>query len=146
MINQTENDLKQNNRIHQYFGKWPFYRIFGMQEFASVLFSIGNLIVHYRGFIILRSSMSNRYYMKPFYLVNSLLNMNCWVWSTIFHARDTPRTERMDYFSVFDFPPYNLLIDAHSLWHLSTIPLVSLWYRFLLQDGRYEALRRKQLL
>lgn len=34
----------------QYFGKWPFIRVFGMQEVASVLFSILNLCAHVYGF------------------------------------------------------------------------------------------------
>lgn len=27
---------------------------------------------------------------------------------------------------IYDFPPYKRHIDAHSLWHASTIPLMSL--------------------
>lgn len=30
---------------------------------------------------------------------------------------------------LFDFPPWMLFIDAHSLWHLFTIYPISLWYR-----------------
>jgi len=30
----------------KYHGKWPFLRVLGMQEVASVLFSIANLVVH----------------------------------------------------------------------------------------------------
>ena len=41
----------------------------------------------------------------PFHIYNFLLFfkvcLNCWVWSTVFHARDTPFTEMMDYFSAF---------------------------------------------
>ena len=31
---------------------------------------------------------------------------------------------------VFDFPPYLYLFDAHSLWHLATVPLGFMWYHF----------------
>jgi hypothetical protein len=41
-------------------------------------------------------------------------------------------------FTVFDFPPLGRVLDAHSLWHLSTIPLTILVYRFLMQDMYYE--------
>jgi post-GPI attachment to proteins factor 3 len=30
----------------KYYGKWPFRRVAGMQEFFSVLFSLGNLVAH----------------------------------------------------------------------------------------------------
>lgn len=36
---------------------------------------------------------------------------------------------------IFDFPPWKRIIDAHSLWHLATVPIVGFWYRFLLQDA-----------
>jgi len=37
---------------------------------------------------------------------------------------------------IFDFPPWWRVIDAHSLWHLSTVPLIFWWYRFLVEDAR----------
>ena len=36
---------------------------------------------------------------------------------------------------VFDFPPWWRIIDAHSLWHLSTVPIIIVWYRFLIDDS-----------
>lgn len=39
---------------------------------------------------------------------------------------------------LFDFPPWRRVIDAHSLWHLATAPVVALWYRFLIQDSLEE--------
>lgn len=174
-------------------------------------------------------------------LVFSLIGINAWIWSTVFHARDLPITEKLDYFSagllilyslyfallrlfhirntavirfltvifslmylahvsylsfglfdygynmaasvvvgsaqlllwvgwsvlqytvykdkrsyaylaalsvagtgaamaleLFDFPPLWRVLDAHSLWHFSTIPLMALWYRFVFLDTRHE--------
>lgn len=34
-----------------------------------------------------------------------------------------------------DFSPWLRIIDAHSLWHLSTAPLGWAWYRFLVLDA-----------
>ncbi|KAG8811283.1 hypothetical protein FRC19_004006 [Serendipita sp. 401] len=196
--------------------------------------------------------------MKPFYYGFTLVNINLWIWSSVFHTRDKPWTEKMDYFSaglgsmyglwytvvrlyhlylqprllvhntpsrrrllapwtslcillylahvtylcllprfdygwnmkvnliigmlynflwisyslpsppfqrfwrvpnvirpsfvlypamiaismicavsleIFDFPPWWRIIDAHSLWHLATVPIVWNWYRFLLTDS-----------
>lgn len=36
---------------------------------------------------------------------------------------------------LLDFPPWRRIIDAHSLWHLSTVPIVVFWYKFLIQDA-----------
>ncbi|GAA5969132.1 hypothetical protein JCM8115_007124 [Rhodotorula mucilaginosa] len=43
---------------------------------------------------------------------------------------------------LLDFPPIGFgtglrLLDAHALWHLSTIPVVWMWYRFLIKDVRW---------
>ncbi|KAI9312621.1 Per1-like protein [Dichotomocladium elegans] len=235
----TARALQDGTAVYQYYGKWPFTRLWGIQEPASVLASIGNGLVHYHYYQILRREIPNVYYMKPFMLVFSLIGMNAWVWSTVFHARDTPLTEKLDYFSaglfilyslyyavirlfhiknravirlltvtiaglflahvsylsfykfdygynmlasvivgslqlvawvgwavwqylqrdngtrkryaylvivsvvgtaaamsleLFDFAPWWQVFDAHSLWHFSTIPLMVLWYRFILLD------------
>jgi hypothetical protein len=37
-------------------------------------------------------------------------------------------------FEVLDCPPLAQLLDAHSMWHLSTIPLTFLFYRFIIVD------------
>ena len=36
---------------------------------------------------------------------------------------------------LFDFPPWMDVIDAHALWHLSTVPITKFWYDFLVEDA-----------
>ena len=38
---------------------------------------------------------------------------------------------------VLDFPPICGLLDAHSLWHLCTVPLIYLWYSFVFADAKF---------
>lgn len=43
---------------------------------------------------------------------------------------------------LLDFAPVGFgtglrLLDAHALWHLSTVPVVIVWYRFLIKDVRW---------
>ncbi|TDL20227.1 Per1-like protein [Rickenella mellea] len=256
--------------IQQYHGKWPFWRFIGMQEPASVLFSLLNLWAHVRGLKLIRRKIPASHPMVPFYVWWSVVNMNAWIWSAVFHTRDKQITEKLDYFSaglailyglymavvrlfflypnldgkrltaashyapssparrpilriwsiicilayiahisylafpprfdytynivfnlaiglahnflwllyalpssltifrrfpshavgrtyrpafaskaalfvilttaattleLFDFPPWRRTIDAHSLWHLSTAPIVQLWYKFMVQDA-----------
>lgn len=267
-------------RVQQFYGKWPFWRLAGMQEPASVLFSLMNLATHVAGMRKILRNVPQSFHMRPFYLGWSVLAMNAWVWSSVFHTRgelqhlvcriraflltlrniDTPRTEMLDYFSaglvilyslfftvvrlfhlypqttsssthsrstaykfwaalctllyighisyltllprfdytyniaanlvvglihnalwllypwgpvrlfpgrdkqyrpafalqpawfvlfttlattleLFDFPPWYRTIDAHALWHLATVPIVPLWYDFLLKDASDPAWR-----
>lgn len=255
-------------RIQQFYGKWPFWRYAGMQEPASVVFSLMNLVAHAAGMQRVLRDIPEYFHMRPFYLAWSMLAMNAWVWSSVFHTRgtfsrlgsqqltqifetDTPTTEKLDYFSaglvilyslfftvvrlfhlyplgpnprpnsvykfwaglcallyishisyltllprfdyaynmaanlivgllhnglwllyawgpirrfpgrdkqyhprfasraavfvllttlattleLFDFPPWHRIIDAHALWHLATVPIVPLWYDFLIKDA-----------
>ncbi|CAF1553693.1 unnamed protein product [Rotaria magnacalcarata] len=240
MWKTVDNMEHKDEPIVQFHGKWPFTRLLGIQEPASTLFSVLNLLSNYIfGYRVLRRSL--RYGVHPLYsmwIMFCLISMNAWVWSTIFHARDKPLTEKFDYigaislvfaqfacciirvgyrtkymrlakfatlsiFSFFlyhtyyllfikmdfgynmkvnivtgllnvicwllwsvvnflagklyawrcalsvaltmafvalelaDFPPIFWLIDAHSLWHFSTMFLPILWYRFIVDDSRY---------
>ncbi|KAG0179093.1 hypothetical protein DFQ29_002535 [Apophysomyces sp. BC1021] len=240
----TANAIANGDWVHQFHGKWPFRRVWGMQEPASVLFSILNGWMHLRYFSILRQQIADRYWLKPYYRGLALVGMNAWLWSTVFHTRDFGWTEKLDYFSaglyilyglylgvlrifcirsvrllyawaifcgalfvghvtylssrprfdygynmtaciiigvlqtslwlwwsilqytpwgqprcrpyawmagvsvvlvscamgleVFDFPPWYAALDAHSLWHAATIPLIPLFYRFLISDASAE--------
>lgn len=42
---------------------------------------------------------------------------------------------------LLDFPPWARTIDAHSLWHLATVPIVPFWYQFLIDDALDEGWR-----
>ncbi|CAG8440422.1 5079_t:CDS:1 [Ambispora leptoticha] len=236
--------LNSNQEIVQYYGKWPFHRLWGMQEPASVLFSFLNGYMHYHYLSIIRRKIPETYYMKKFYIGYGYACMNSWFWSAIYHSRDFPSTEKLDYFSaafsilfsffftttrvfhlrsrriisafatvcllmffahvyyltfvkfdyeyniiangivgfthnliwiwwswknwhnrpddawkplaaviyvtmamcleIFDFPPVWGVLDAHALWHASTIPLSGFWYEFLIKDASIESLRERK--
>lgn len=52
--------------VPQFYGKWPFKRFFGIQEPASVIFSLLNLIVHWK---MLRKFRENVRSDSPMYYV-----------------------------------------------------------------------------
>ncbi|CAE6426296.1 unnamed protein product [Rhizoctonia solani] len=248
---QKQGSYSDHSRVHQYYGKWPFWRLAGMQEPASVLFSVLNMAFHAAGMKKILKEVPKHFHMRTLYLVWSGLALNAWVWSSVFHTRDTPVTEMLDYFSaglvilyslfftvvrlfhlhpltpnspssatyrlwaiscglmylghigyltllprfdytynmaanlvvglihnalwllypwgsirlfpgrdkpyrpsfslqpavfvllttlattleLFDFPPWYRIVDAHALWHLATVPIVPLWYEFLVKDA-----------
>lgn len=228
--------------LEQFHGKWPFVRVLGVQEPASVLFSIMNGYVHFQGLELVKRKTSIRSPMRNYYIVFAYIGMNTWLWSSVFHIRDFPSTEKLDYFSagsyvlygffyapirvfrlydlkhyglivslwgslcfvalvthisyltfitfdygynmmanvvigalhglvwiiysfkhyghrpswvwwpvvtvaalagamsleLFDFSPFFYVVDAHSLWHLATVPITWFWYRFLIRDAEWE--------
>ncbi|KAF8412737.1 hypothetical protein HHK36_000706 [Tetracentron sinense] len=38
---------------------------------------------------------------------------------------------------IYDFPPYQGLVDAHALWHATTIPLTYIWWSFIKDDAEF---------
>ncbi|GMH07973.1 hypothetical protein Nepgr_009813 [Nepenthes gracilis] len=39
---------------------------------------------------------------------------------------------------IYDFPPYHGYVDAHALWHATTIPLTYIWWSFIKGDAEYQ--------
>lgn len=83
----TDKAIEQQTRIEQYYGKWAFWRFLGMQEPASVGFSLLNLWAHIRGGIILQKQIRKGHPMRLYYLGFTVSNLNLWTWSAIFHTR-----------------------------------------------------------
>jgi len=73
--------------IQQYYGKWPFWRFLGMQEPASVLFSLMNMWMHVGGLRLLQRKLSRDHPMKAYYVWWARVSVSAWVWSAIFHTR-----------------------------------------------------------
>ncbi|TIA88854.1 hypothetical protein E3P99_02376 [Wallemia hederae] len=82
--------------MHQYYGKWPFYRFMGVQEPFSVLFSLLNLLAHRSGMRDVRVRLPT-HPNYPSYIIFAAVNILAWLASSLFHTRDTPLTERLDY-------------------------------------------------
>lgn len=99
---ETKNRAKGENVV-QYYGKWPFRRIFGIQELGSSLLSLGNLLAHWYGFNhIYKANLQGRaadWFLHGIIVLNFAVSINAWWWSTIFHARELWWTMYLDYFS-----------------------------------------------
>ncbi|XP_047478813.1 post-GPI attachment to proteins factor 3-like [Penaeus chinensis] len=108
MWHTTEIFVSKGLEIPQFFGKWPFVRVWGMQEPAAVLFSIFNLFAHIISLHKFRQAVPSIAPLYKFWHVHALICINAWLWSVVFHARDTPWTERMDYFSAFSMVLFSL--------------------------------------
>lgn len=101
----TEERKARHEEIYQFHGKWPFLRVLGIQELVSVVFSLGNFVPHFLGYLKL-SRAASKYPARAKYLGRSYANLKfmaavtqmAWLFSTIFHIRDFDVTEKLDYF------------------------------------------------
>ncbi|KAI0737973.1 Per1-like protein [Daedaleopsis nitida] len=114
----TDRAIHYGVPVEQYYGKWPFWRYAGMQEPASVLFSIFNFLAHAYGARKIRKRVSREHPMRNYYLMFAFVSMNAWIWSSVFHTRDLPTTEKLDYFSAALAILYALYYTVIRLFHL----------------------------
>lgn len=110
----TRDLIAKGDEVLQFHGKWPFWRVFGIQELALAVLSMGNFYVHFQGFRLLRQAQKQ--YAAPGYLYYNvlgcaLITMAAWIFSTVFHIRDTITTEKFDYY----FAGLTVLALAHAI-------------------------------
>ena len=118
-------------KVFKYYGKWPFQRVWGMQEVCSVAFSFLNLLMHLLGLMGLMghwldeemfalNKRNGTRLMTALWITYSITHCFAWTASCLFHARDTRTTERIDYFLAdavvalgFICAVSRLIIDPH---------------------------------
>lgn len=90
--------------IVQYYGKWPFERLFFVQEPLSALFSLLNGFGHFVYFwdpvkrrAFSHSTARDDDLLRKVLLTSNVVAMGTWGCSVIFHTKDNWITERMDY-------------------------------------------------
>ena len=99
---------KIGRKVPQFYGKWPFIRIAGMQEPASVVFSFLNGVSNVVGFYKYYYGVSSAAPIYYTVIMQLVLSINAWTWSTVFHWRDFPWTEKLDYFCATSLVMYSL--------------------------------------
>ncbi|KAG8994133.1 hypothetical protein FRB93_001664 [Tulasnella sp. JGI-2019a] len=125
ITNATEQKRQRGDQrahVEQYYGKWPFWRLLGMQEPASVLFSLLNLCAHVKGGRYQQKKLSAGHPMRAYYRAWTLLGINSWICSALFHTRDTPLTEKLDYFSAAASIMFALYGAGVRLFHAYDFP------------------------
>ncbi|KAF8913385.1 Per1-like protein [Mucidula mucida] len=235
----TTREVEMGLAVKQYYGKWPFWRMGGIQEPASVAFSLFNLWTHVRGLARIRRDVpDDTSATEKLDYFSAALTILCALYFTVirlFHLYPSSRSQltlthstpkgnsnsirrlwsficvvtfichvsyltylpAFDYFynivfnavlglthnilwlsyslpfgplrrfpgrpksyrptfvkkagilvgcmtaatalELFDFPALGRVVDAHSLWHLSTAFIAPHWYRFLVEDCRDES-------
>lgn len=107
----TAEAIGKGQPVRQFYGKWPFVRLLGIQEPASALFSVMNAAAVAYGFSRFMSLAPPDYPCRGVIALQSVVSLHTWLWSTVFHSRDTHWTERMDYFSASSMVASGLLLQ-----------------------------------
>jgi len=114
----TELEGLPPGRIVQFHGKWPFKRWYGIQEPLSALFSLLNFLVYALSHRAMKRLIPIDWPLRNHYLGVALVGMNAWIWSILFHCRDKPWTERLDYFSAAAYALYGLYVSSLRIFRL----------------------------
>jgi post-GPI attachment to proteins factor 3 len=114
-------------QVLKYFGHWPFYRWFGLEEPASVLFSACNAVPHLLFLYRVACGKSTHQSMQGFLVFYSIVAINAWIASTVFHAQKSESHTNYDYVSALLFITVGFLLTCRrctvSLVH--SLPLTS---------------------
>ena len=117
--------------VPQFYGKWPFVRLAGLQEPVSCFASLLNFLAHAFMLKKLRQKMSRNAPFGRLWLGFGFFSLNAWFWSTVFHARDFDFTEKMDYFCGFSLVLYQFNAFFVRLFLLKKSPLFRQFIRMI---------------
>ncbi|KAF3853575.1 hypothetical protein F7725_014263, partial [Dissostichus mawsoni] len=116
--------------VPQFHGKWPFVRFLCFEDPASALASLLNglacllMLLRYRSTVPRQSPM--------YHTINafSLVSLNAWFWSTVFHTRDTYLTENVGSEATGGFQHGGVLLILAFTSHVSYLTFVSFDYGY----------------
>lgn len=118
MTSITNDRLTSGLPIYKYHGHWPFYRYFGLEEPASVFFSLSNAIPHLwrlLGASRRHQQKQQSYFMTPYLSLYPYISLTAWISSAIFHAKKTPHSTLVDYSTALVFLSYGLLLTLRRI-------------------------------
>jgi len=84
----------KEKQVH-YYGKWPFTRVLGVQELFSSLFSLANGLPY--AILLATWPPGPKSRTAGFWVIHTVVQINTWIQSAVFHARESPLTETLDY-------------------------------------------------
>ncbi|XP_075251737.1 post-GPI attachment to proteins factor 3-like isoform X2 [Convolutriloba macropyga] len=95
--------VKEKGMVEKYHGKWPFRRVGPFQELASVVFSTCNLFYNLFGIASFRARVNKKAPFYRYHHFQSVIMSASWICSILYHTKETPFTEKMDYSMAFAY-------------------------------------------
>lgn len=146
----TATRISKGGQVLKYYGHWPFERYFGMEEPASVLFSLLNAVPHAVHLMYwatmritslyvtsgddkglkreslqegMRETTNPTYFMRQWLQPLPYVSLSAWLLSAQFHAKKTPTTSILDYIGALVLISYSLWVTLRRFWGPSANPL-----------------------
>lgn len=120
MVAREEERTKFGEKPVKYHGKWPFRRIYGIQEPVAVALSALNLAMQFHGWVSFFILVYYKLPLKPdkkayyeytgLWHIYGILSMNAWLWSSVFHSRAVELTEKLNYSSAVALLGFSLIL------------------------------------
>jgi hypothetical protein len=145
MSSITAERIRRNLPVYKYYGHWSFYRYGGLEEPASVVFSLANALPHIWHLAgSSRRSSSKKYFMRNHLSFYPYVALTAWFSSAVFHAKKTRRSTWIDYSAALVFLAYGLWLTlrrvagASKSWPVFTVNIVGscfgIWLLVRLRD------------
>ena len=104
--------LIATGEVRKFFGHWPYLRLGGIQEPASVVFSLANCVPHIVYIIrTFKRSEQLKHPLGTFVLLYACISLNAWIASSVFHAHKIGFAVDYDYISAFILISYGLWLS-----------------------------------
>lgn len=118
--------IQSGSGITKYYGHWPFIRYFGMEEPASVVFSVLNALPHMLHFLYFTlgsvSKPAESCYMKGWLAAYSVAACVCWFSSAYYHAKKTEASTHQDLITALGFITFGVFMAVRRIRGTSATP------------------------
>ena len=114
----TAERSKEGYGPFKYYGHWPFLRIFGLEEPASVVFSLLNALPYIRSIFDnfkKYHTKSKDSFMDRWLTLYWFISTNTWLASAFYHSRKTENASFYDYISALLFLGYSLWLAVRRI-------------------------------
>ncbi|KRT85087.1 hypothetical protein AMK59_2900 [Oryctes borbonicus] len=111
-----------------------------MQEPASTIFSLLNFYVHIRMLRKMKNELRPDTPLKWLWYMYGIVSCHAWIWSAVFHTRDLPFTERMDYscaYSIVLMSCYSMIIRVLRKFTMVNLVITFFFLIFFLDHVLY---------
>ncbi|CAN1180613.1 Post-GPI attachment to proteins factor 3 [Linum perenne] len=105
MIVREDERLELGHGPVKYHGRWPFHRVYGIQEPIAVGLAAVILAIQFHGWISFLILVNYKLPLMPdkktyyeytgLWHLYGMLSMNAWLWCAVFHTRDVELTEKL---------------------------------------------------
>lgn len=145
MHNITAERFRRGQGPLKYYGHWPFLRIFGLEEPASVIFSLLNAVPYFISLLKAGFPSPDRiqsHYMQFWLFFYYLISIETWFASAFFHSRKTELASLIDYASALLFLGYSLWLAIRRIWGpQANKNYVAVAFTFLLSLYSYQVIQ-----